>query len=297
MHSGVLVALFAFFIFCCADALIKSLGGAVSVFEIGFFITIFAFATVLAFSPKGERLGAVFEMKQPKLVLGRAFAGVMSGMTVFYAFANLPFAESYALVFLSPAIVTVMSIFFLGEEVRWRRWLAVAIGLAGVLTIVRPGFREILPGHFAALASAFMTATTIILVRKVGNTEKRIALLGTTFTASLIINGLLMLPGFIVPTIDQLARFAAIGVLGGIGHMSIIAAARTTPANMVGSAHYSQIVWAAIIGAIFFSEIPDKWTIAGIVLVCISGLITVLREGKRGVIAGPASVLPRGRLP
>ena len=281
MHPGVLKALAAYFFFCICDSFIKAIGPGTSVFQIGFFITFFSFAPVLAFTLRHDPLSAMFKMNRPWLVAGRAAAGIAAGMFAFSTFTHLPFAESYALIFLAPVFVTILSIFFLGENVRAWRWTAVAIGLIGVWVVVRPGFREIQLGHATAIIAAMMGATSFIFLRKLGQTERRITLIGIVLFASVIINGILMIPQFHMPSGVEWAKYAVAGTFAGFGHVALLAAARTTPANLIAPANYSQIIWAVFIGLVFFNEVPDIWTIAGIVLVTVSGVMTLIRDEMR----------------
>ena len=92
------------------------------------------------------------------------------------------FAEAFALLFLMPSLVTILSIFVLKEHVRWRRGLAVCAAFIGVLIIVRPGFKEFLPGHLAALATALCAAGGVITGRMIGRAEA-LPLIGTVFLA------------------------------------------------------------------------------------------------------------------
>ena len=167
MHPGVLVALAAYFFFCICDAFIKAIGPETSVFQTLFFVTLFSFLPVLAFTLRHDPLSAMFKMNQPWLVMGRAATGILAGMFGFYTFTHLPFAEAYALIFLAPVFVTVLSIFFLGEQVRAWRWTAVAVGLFGVWVVVRPGFREIQVGHLTAILAAMAGAAGFADTRSV----------------------------------------------------------------------------------------------------------------------------------
>lgn len=281
MHPGVLKALVAYFSFCLCDSLIKAIGPGTGVFQIGFFITLFSFIPVIAYTTRHDPVSAMFKMNQPWLVLGRAASGILAGMFAFYTFTHLPFAESYALIFLAPVFVTILSIFFLGEQVRAWRWSAVAVGLIGVWVVVRPGFRDLQLGHVTAIIAAMMGASSFVFLRKLGQTERRITLIGVVLVLSVIVNGLLMLGDFKMPTQAEFVKYVAAGTFAGIGHIVLLAAARTTPANLIAPANYSQIIWAVIIGLMFFNEVPDAWTIAGIVLVTASGIMTLIRDEMR----------------
>jgi S-adenosylmethionine uptake transporter len=278
MIKGVAAGLLAFALFATCDACVKAVGGSMSVYEILFFLTLASFATFGFAKPAEEKWSEVLHMHRPGLVFLRNGAGVLAGLFGVYGFTTLPLAETYSLLFLMPAFATILSIPILGEQVGWRRWLAVAAGFAGVLLVVRPGFRELHLGHLAAAIAAAFAAVSMITLRLVGRTEKRITLLATLYVSALTVDGLLMLLDFRVPGIRELAIVAIGGIIGGFGQIVMIAALRLAPANRVAPAQYSQILWAVVFGAAFFGEFPDAIAFAGMGLVVGSGLFTFSRE-------------------
>jgi drug/metabolite transporter (DMT)-like permease len=194
------------------------------------------------------------------------------------AFRSLPFAEAFALLFLMPSLVTILSIFVLKENVRWRRGLAVCAAFIGVLIIVRPGFKELSPGHVAALAAALCAAGGVIMGRMIGQTEKRYTLIGTVFLATTVIAGILMIPGFAWPTPYQWLLLLAFAATAFAAQALFIVATMYAPADRLGAAQYSQILWALAIGALFFDEWPDALALIGIVIVVAAGLFIFARE-------------------
>jgi len=280
--KGIALGFLAYFLFSCSDANVKALGGHLPVFEIGFFQILFAALVLLFLRPRDERWRDALRVRRPGLVALRGIAGASAGILGIYAFTHLPFAEAYALIFLSPSIATILSIFILNEQVGWRRWLAVAIGFTGVMTIVRPGFETLELGHLAAFAVSFCAAGTIIILRTLGQTERRVSLLSAVILTSLLLNGTLMLRDFHWPALNDLPYLAAAGVFAGIAQLCLILATHAAPANRVAPAQYSQMVWAIVIGGIFFAEFPDVPAMIGIGLIAISGLFTFMREETRG---------------
>ena len=280
MLKGVALAFLSYALFSWCDAIIKSFAGQLPVVEIVFFATLFSFIVILALRPSGERWRHIFLMNHPKRVMLRALCGVVGGIAGTYAFTTIPLAEAYALIFLAPAFITLLSIPLLGERVGWRRLSAVAIGFIGVVLVVKPGFRELSPGHFAAMLVAVAGATNMIILRMIGHSERRVSLVGVVMTSAVVVSGVLTIPVFVWPTADELLRFAVIGGFGGIGQLTIMAATRNAPANRVAPAQYSQIIWAVILGAVFYSEFPDWVALAGIAFIGCSGLFTLLREDK-----------------
>ena len=143
MVKGIFIGLLSYAVFSCGDAIIKSLGDRLPIFEIGFFVTLFALIAMPFARAPGERWRDLFRMHRPFMVLLRAASGTMAGILGVIAFTTLPLAEVYSLIFVAPLFVTLLSIPLLGERIGWRRALAVVVGFGGILLVVRPGFREL----------------------------------------------------------------------------------------------------------------------------------------------------------
>jgi S-adenosylmethionine uptake transporter len=278
MLKGVAAGFLAYGLFSASDAATKAIGTSLSVFEILFFLTLASFSTFAFAKPKDEVWADMWRMSQPRLVLIRNTSGIVGSFFAVYSFTTLPLAEAYSLLFLMPAFVTIFSIPVLGEEVGWRRWLAVAVGFVGVLLVVRPGFRELHLGHLTAIVGAALGAVSLITLRMIGRGEKRITLLASLYVMALIADGALMLFDFRVPDLHHIAILALGGFLGGIGQIAMLTATRFAPSNRVAPAQYSQMVWAIVYGALFFHNFPDPIAFVGIALVIASGLFTFLRE-------------------
>jgi drug/metabolite transporter (DMT)-like permease len=287
MVKGVLIGFLSYAVFSCGDACVKALAGRLPIFEIVFFTTLFACVAIPVVRAPSERWRDMFRMHRPGLVLLRAAAGVLASVFSVYSFTHLPLAEVYSLIFLAPLFVTLLSIPFLGESVGWRRGLATLVGFAGILLVVRPGFATLALGHLAAAGIALCGATTVLALRALGPTEKRITVIGVVLLATLVVNGAIMLLDFHVPAPRDILLVALAGLCGGCGQMLLMAATRAAPANRIAPAQYSQIIWALVLGALFFRELPDATAFAGIALVTLAGLFTFVREEKRGV-RGPA---------
>ncbi len=278
MIKGVLFGFLTYALFSCADASVKAMGGRLPVFEIAFFITLASFSTFGFARSKSERWRDVFRLNRPHLVFLRAICGTAGGIFAFYAFTTIPFAEAYSVLFTMPLFATLLAIPVLGEKVGWRRSLAVATGLVGVLLVVRPGFHQLHLGHLSALASAVCASVAIITLRNIGPTEKRISLLAVLYSVALTVNGVLMIHQFRVPDLPEIGLIIFAGIAGGFGQISMLAATRRAPANRITPTQYSQIIWAIILGATVFGEFPDGVAFVGMALVVASGLFTFLRE-------------------
>jgi drug/metabolite transporter (DMT)-like permease len=286
MPLGVIYAIVAYSVYSCGDAIIKGFGQDLSVFEIGFFVAVFGLIPAAFAKPKGERWRDSFQLGNPLLVHLRSFTGVTSAMLVTVSFTTIPFAETYSLVFLMPLFITVMSVLILRERVDAIRWAMLALGFLGVMLVVRPGFRALEFGHLTALLCAVFGASTTTILRVIAPTEKRVSLIALPALYIIVINAVLMAPGFVMPTPVQFGLLAASGSMVGMGHILLIAATRNAPASQVAPIQYVQIVWAIGLGAFFYYEYPDLIAYIGLAVVVLSGLVNVFIDGARARIAG-----------
>ena len=300
MPSGVLFALFAYALYSCGDAIIKGLGGGLSVYEIAFFTTLFALVPAFITTPKGENWLFFWRARHPLLLNLRGLSGMVGNLCIIYAFVTIPLAEAYSLAFLAPIFIVFISVWFLAEKVSLPRWMFLATSFIGVLIVVRPGFREIHLGHLAAVLSAICGAVTTSTLRRIARDETRISLIGIASLYILVVNGaaILMTGGFHWPSLSQLMFLLSVGATGGLGSLLFIAATRRAPASMVAPVQYSQLFWALLYGAIFYAEHPDGIAFFGLAAIIVAGVFNVLDDDTRIRIfsrlspggAGPATM-------
>ncbi|MDJ0629812.1 MAG: DMT family transporter [Rhodobacter sp.] len=279
---GVLFALTAFALFSSHDVIVKTLGGSYAPFQIVFFSVLFGFplATLMLMrDPVSGHLRPV----HPWWTALRTAATVVTASTGFYAFSTLPLAQVYAILFAAPLLITILSIPVLGERVGLHRWLAVAVGLAGVLVVLRPGLEPLEPGHVAALIASLGAAVSSVIVRKIGRDERSVVMLLYPMVANFAAMGMILpfvykpLPG------EDLGALAVMSLLAFAAMLCLIAAYRRADAAVIAPMQYSQIIWAALFGALMFGEIPDRFTALGAGIIILSGVYIVLREGRANV--------------
>ena len=276
---GAIFALIAFAIYSTHDVVIKALGAVYSPFQIVFFSTLFGFPVVAVMLMRDTTDGNL-RPRHPWLVALRTAATVVTATTVFYAFAVLPLAQTYAIVFASPLLITILAIPVLGERVGWRRGLAVIAGLVGVIVVLQPGVTPLTLGHGAALVGATASAFAAVIVRKIGGEERSAVLLLYPMMANFLVMGC-ALPFVYVP-IDalHLGGLALIALLGFTAALFQIAAYRSASTGVVAPMQYSQMLWAVLYGALFFGETPSMATAIGAAIIIASGIYVVFREER-----------------
>ncbi|MEO0665900.1 MAG: DMT family transporter [Pseudomonadota bacterium] len=275
------LSLAAFGIFATHDVIVKFLGGDYSAFQILFFSVLFSFPLATILLLKDATTGTLIP-KHPWWVFSRTLAAVITGAAAFYAFSVLPLAQVYAILFAMPLLITVMSVPFLGEKVGIRRALAVLVGLGGVIVVLNPGTTELGLGHLAALTCAVFGAFASIVVRKIGRDERSIVLVLYPLVTNFVLMGAI-LPFVHVPMpVEDLGLSFAMAALSMIATLCLIAAYKAGEAAVVAPMQYSQILWAAAYGALFFGELPGLNTVIGAAIIIASGIYIVLRENQKG---------------
>jgi drug/metabolite transporter (DMT)-like permease len=279
--TGAALALLAFGIFATHDVVVKWLGGAYAPFQIVFFSVLMGFPLVTLMLI-GDPADGNLRPRHPWWTALRTAAAVITGLAAFYAFAVLPLAQVYAILFAAPLVITVLAIPILGEVVRLRRWAAVIVGLIGVLIVLRPGQVELGLGHLAAVTAAVSGALASIAVRKIGGEERSAVLLLYPMLANFLCMGLVLPFVYRPMPMAHLAGLALIALLAFVAMLLLIAAYRRAEAVIVAPMQYSQILWATAYGWFLFGETIDWPTALGAAIVIASGLYIVLREARGG---------------
>lgn len=279
--TGPLYALLGFALYSTHDVIIKLLGSTYSPFQIIFFATLFSFPLVTFMLMRDPTAGNLRPV-HPWWTLARTIFASITAFSAFYAFSVLPLAQTYALIFASPLLITLLAIPFLGEQVSPQRLGAVVVGLIGVLVVLRPGGSEFTLGHLAGLTAAVANAFASVIMRKIGRDERPVVQMLYPMAANFLVFGALL--GFVyvpMPAI-HLGGLAVISILGfGAGFALVLAYSRGEAA-LVAPMQYSQIIWATVFGLAVFGEAPDIWTLAGAGIIMISGIYIVIREARPG---------------
>lgn len=199
----------------------------------------------------------------------------------FLAMIMLPLAEATAIGFTVPIFSTILAAILLAEPTgRWR-WGAVAAGFAGVLVIVQPGSGEVpLGGASVAMAAALMTACVTIMIRRLGATERASTTVFWFAVSSLVPMGVLML--WFGQSHDTATWWivAGLALAGGLAQLTLTGALRLAPVALVMPMDYTSLLWATVLGAWLFAELPTPWVWIGAPIIIVSGLVIVWREHR-----------------
>ena len=197
----------------------------------------------------------------------------------FVAVQFLPLTTTGALMFTVPLIICALSIPLLGEHIGWRRWVAIGVGFAGILVIVRPGSASFQPAALLSLCGATGAALYSIYTRKLAGVDTAATQQFYAALTAMVCVAPFAFSGWVWPHDPATwLAFGAVGVSGMIGHQLMTMAHRFAPASTLAPFTYLQVVHISIVSWLVFNQPPDIWIFLGAPIVIGSGLYIWLRE-------------------
>lgn len=225
-----------------------------------------------------------YKTSRLKLQLIRSFLLFFSTAMNFFALRYLQLAETVSISFVTPLMVALFAIPILGERIGVPRLIAILVGFAGVLIVMRPGIGGLHPAAFLTFIGCIGYALYSILTRLLASHDPP--------QTTMVFSGLvgfalvsLMVPFVWVPPENGwvIAGMAAVGVFGSFGHVLLILAHQRAPASTLMPFIYTQLIWMVLIGYFVFGDVPDVYTLIGSAVVIASGLYLLYQERQRNM--------------
>ena len=267
------------FMFSAMDAAAKGLAGRYPLAEVVIFSRLVSpfFALGVAAHKGGLR---TLWTRHPGWHAARAVANGVTLATFFGALIFLPLADTVALTFVSPLIMCAMAVPFLGERVGWRRWIAIVVGFLGVLVIVQPSGTGFGWGAMLAIGAAFGDALGINITRRMSGSESSHSML--FWSSILIIAGFgLLLPfGWVTPQGQDWWIIAVLAGAGSLAQFGLAQAFRYGEVSLLAPLEYSALVWATLLGFIFWHELPGMVVLAGVAIIVASSAYVAHHEAR-----------------
>lgn len=276
---GIAVMLVAVSLFAVQDTVAKQLTSGYPAVEIAWVRYFFSLVFVLLALPWFGR-GTVLVSRRPGLQLLRGVLLYSSTLLFVIAVTYIPLATATAIGFISPLLLTALSIPLLGETVGPRRWAAIAVGFLGVLVIIRPGFGGFAWALLLPVAMASFNAVYQAVTRLVRGADPPVtALLYPTAVGCAL--GFLPVPFvWVTPGAGDAALMGVMGLCGALSHFCLIRAFAMAPATTLAPFAYSQLIWVALFGYAVFGDLPDLPTLIGAAVIASSGLYVFHRERR-----------------
>ncbi len=229
---------------------------------------------------KTERLGLQF------VRVGFALVAMLCGFT---AIIHLPLADATALGFAKAFFTTIFAVWLLQEVVGWRRWMGVALGFLGVFIMMRPGLQGFDPMSILAVTGAAGAGMVMVIIRILSRTEMPITILSYQ---AILVGLAVAVPAYIYwvpPTMNEWLLLGAIGIISYGAQMMNIYAYKWGEASLLASLDYVRLLYATLLGFVFFNTLPTIWTGVGAFVIIGASLYTVHRERKKAanIARGP----------
>lgn len=286
---AILLLLGSGFIFTFADALAKEAALVLPILQVSWGRYIFHFVFLPAFGDRPFARASwslagwrrILRTRRLGLQVTRSLLLLVVTVSYFGAIHYVPLADAAAVAFLEPLLIMALAHVFLKERVGPRRWIAVVVGLAGVIVVIRPGFGMAHWGILLAALTAICAAAYVILTRVCAEYDSTATSLAYSSLAGVI--GLSLVMPFVWQPAEPVhwLMFLGLGVAGGYGHLLVIKAFAKVPGSTLAPFLYVQMLWIVAMGWFWFGDWPVWSTWAGIGLICGSGLYSLHRERVR----------------
>jgi len=280
--SGITFMMLTIFLFSIMNALAKGFTTHYPIIEIVWarYLSQTIFTTII-FLPN---IGKTIKTKRITLHLFRSLLLFGATIFMFSGFKYLSLISTITIFQVGPLVVVIFSVIFLKEAVGFRRWLSVIIGFSGTLFILKPGTEMFALYGFFPIMAAICYAGYAVSTRKLGTEEDPKTNFFYTSLVGTIISSFMLIPYFEPMAFKDLALFSMLGILGGLGHFSLVIALRRSEASFLAPFTYFDLIFATILGIVFFAEYPDFYVLLGAFLIVSAGIYTWYRGRVKRMI-------------
>ncbi|HEY5613884.1 MAG TPA: DMT family transporter [Lysobacter sp.] len=275
---AVLLMLAAVALFSLMDAGLKLLAAHYPPFQVAALRGASSLPFVLVWVAATSGLAPLLRVRWP-LHLLRGVLGITMMAAFVYALQTLPLSTAYAIFFVAPLLITALSVPLLRERVGPRRWTAIAVGLVGVLVLLRPTGEGMLSlASLAVLLAALMYAISAISVRVLARTDSTQSMMVWLLTMMALGAGALAIPGWVDIRASDGWIILGVGIAGAFGQYAITEAFRRGEASLIAPLEYTALVWGVLLDATLWGVLPDRITWLGAGIIVASGLYLLRRE-------------------
>ncbi|WP_230529916.1 DMT family transporter [Microvirga roseola] len=279
---GILLLVASTVFFSVSDVITKQLAATLPAGQVAWMrYAVFALLVIPLLGMNGG--GTLLRSHRPGLQVLRGLGMVGSTIMFTHGLRFLPVADATAIYFVSPILIMALSILFLGEQVGWRRWTAAAVGLVGVLIVIRPGTGSFQTAALLPLAGATSWAAAAVVTRRMSGSDHALTTLAYSAFIGFAVLSAALPWSWEMPDGGEMALGLCVGLLSTVGHWFVIQAYRHGSASIIAPFSYVQLIWAGSLGYLVFGSLPDGWTIVGAGIIAASGLYTAYRERVRSL--------------
>jgi drug/metabolite transporter (DMT)-like permease len=278
--AGIMFTGLAYFLFTVHDAAVKLLEATIPVWQVLFFRSMTILTGCLIFGgPAAYRQAWHSPVFRPMFL--RSFLILTAWLCYYTAARDLQLAELTTIYYAAPIIITVLSVFVLGEKVPLLRWSAVAIGFAGVYIACDPANLGFSLPVLLVLSAACCWGLSIVLLRKLALQERTIVQMVLNNGFFLITAGLPLFYLWRTPSLTQVALLAMAGTIAGFAQFMLFEGMKRAPASVIAPFEYTALVWAFLLGFLVWHDVPRNEVFVGAAMIVGAGLLIIVTERFR----------------
>jgi drug/metabolite transporter (DMT)-like permease len=280
--KGALLITLAMAGFTLNDAMVKIVAPDMNTGQIMFIRGVMTSVLIVSVARHMGALRPLRTLLDPYLAL-RTLAEILASTTYVAALGTLPLSNAAAIMQALPLAVTMGAALFLGDQVGWRRWIAILVGFAGVLVIIRPGAQGFTSASLLVVGSVLFCALRDIATKKIDPQIPTLFISAVTSLVITIVGGFLIVPfgGWRPVSMMHVAALALGAAALFAGYQTLIMSMRTGEISFIAPFRYTSLLWSILLAIALLGEFPDLWMLAGSAIVVAAGLYTFYRENKR----------------
>lgn len=267
-NRAIFFMIFSVIAFSLMNAVVKYLNHF-NVYQIVFFRSI---GTLLFTIPLIFKQKIPFFGNNKKWLIIRGIAGVISLTCFFQSLNYLAVGTAVSLRYTSPIFAAIFAMFFLKEKIKPIQWLLFIIAFIGVLIIKGFGVDVNSTGLFFVLLSAIFLGIIFVVIRKIGNTENPLVIINYFMIMAFLFGGIMSINYWKNPNATEWILLLSLGIFGYIGQLYMTKAFQSQETNVIAPLKYLEVIFMIIIGASWFDEVYNLWTLLGVILILL-GLV------------------------
>ncbi len=275
--KAILFAILTCFLVSVLIAIVRHLSGHFHVFFIVMMRNFFAFAFFIPLMIKNPR--QLFYTKKLHLHFLRNLNGLVAMLIWFYTITLIPLPEAVSFTFVVPIITTLAAMFFLKEKVHARAWIALTVGLVGIMLIIRPGFHEFKLAYLLAIITTFLWSISNVIVKMMTDTDRPETIVAYMSFIMLVFSIPLGMMHLASVNLTDIFWLAMLGLFSNLSHMSLSTAYSKADLSVVQPFDFTRLIFTSIISYFAFGEVLDFWSGCGAMVILI-GTIFVAPKGK-----------------
>jgi drug/metabolite transporter (DMT)-like permease len=269
--------------FACMDSLLKVLTGHYPTMQVSAMRGFASLPFILVPLLFTRRFAELRPVRWTMHLIRGLLSVLVLGLFI-YAIRVLSLADAYAIFLSAPLIVTALSVPFLGERVGWHRWLAIVIGLCGVLVMLRPSTSGLMTvGAVAAFVSAVAYAVNALMVRVLTKSDSNTSVVFWSMAIMTLVSTLFALRSWESIKVEHYGWILATGAVGALAVHLLTQAFRSAPASVIAPFEYTALLWGVGIDWLVWNTLPDSRVYVGGSIVIASGLYVIWRESRAHV--------------